>query len=173
MTAPTQGLLALVLALAAAIGFGLGGYRVWKLYRYMRLGRAEDRTDLPARRVRDELVIYLGQSKLFKRPYLVRGIAHALIFWGFLVITVGTVDLLLNGIFGLHVPGTDSGLFAWTVDLFAMRVAGGDQSFELSMPASARDAFLDGSWDATGLLLENYDEVRALAARLPYVTNAW
>ena len=59
------------------------------------------------------------------------------------------------------------------VDLSAMRVAGGGQSFELSMPASARDAFLDGSWDATGLLLENYDEVRALAARLPYVTNAW
>lgn len=122
MSAPTQGLLALVLALAAVVGFGLGGYRVWKLYRYMRLGRAEDRTDLPARRIRDELVIYLGQSKLFKRPYLVRGIAHALIFWGFLVITVGTVDLLLNGIFGLHVPGTDSGLFAWTVDLFAIAV---------------------------------------------------
>ena len=122
MSAPTQGFLALVLALAAAIGFGLGGYRVWKLYRYMRLGWDEDRTDLPARRLRDELVIYLGQSKLFKRPYLVRGIAHALIFWGFLVITVGTVDLLLNGILGLHVPGTDTGLFAWTIDLFAILV---------------------------------------------------
>ena len=59
------------------------------------------------------------------------------------------------------------------VDLAAMRVAIGDRSFELSMPAPARDAFLDGSWDATGLLLENYDEVRALAARLPYVTGNW
>ena len=122
MTAPTQGVLALVLALAAAIGFGVGGYRVWKLYRYMRLGWDEDRTDRPARRLRDELVIYLGQSKLFKRPYLVRGIAHALIFWGFIVITIGTVDLLLNGIFGLHVPGTETGLFAWTIDLFAIAV---------------------------------------------------
>src|SRR5687767_3637778 len=88
----------------------------------MRLGWDEDRTDRPARRLRDELVIYLGQSKLFKRPYLVRGIAHALIFWGFIVITIGTVDLLLNGIVGLHVPGTESGLFAWTVDLFAIAV---------------------------------------------------
>src|SRR5687767_4575289 len=88
----------------------------------MRLGWDEDRTDRPARRLRDELVIYLGQSKLFKRPYLVRGIAHALIFWGFIVITIGTVDLLLNGIFGLHVPGTETGLFAWTIDLFAIAV---------------------------------------------------
>ena len=37
------------------------------------------------------------------------------------------------------------------------------------MPAAARDGFLDGSWDATGLLLERYEEVEAVAARLPYV----
>ena len=122
MTAPTQGVFALVLAAAAAIGFGIGGYRVWKLYRYMRLGWDEDRSDKVGRRLRDELVIYLGQSKLFKRPYTVRGIAHALIFWGFIVITVGTVDLLLNGILGLHVPGTETGVFAWTIDLFAIAV---------------------------------------------------
>jgi 3-isopropylmalate/(R)-2-methylmalate dehydratase small subunit len=59
------------------------------------------------------------------------------------------------------------------VDLDTMRVTVGDRSFELSMPAPARDAFLDGSWDATGLLLEDYDDVRALAARLPYVTGNW
>ena len=39
------------------------------------------------------------------------------------------------------------------------------------MPPAAREAFLDGSWDATGLLLENYDEVRAVASRLPYVSG--
>jgi hypothetical protein len=37
------------------------------------------------------------------------------------------------------------------------------------MPAAARDGFLDGSWDATGLLLDRYEEVEAVAARLPYV----
>jgi 3-isopropylmalate/(R)-2-methylmalate dehydratase small subunit len=59
------------------------------------------------------------------------------------------------------------------VDLASMRVTAGGRSFDLSMPAPARDAFLDGSWDATGLLLENYDAVRAVAACLPYVTNTW
>ncbi len=59
------------------------------------------------------------------------------------------------------------------VDLSAMRVTAAGRSYELSMPPAAREAFLDGSWDATGLLLENYDEVRAVASRLPYVSGRW
>jgi 3-isopropylmalate/(R)-2-methylmalate dehydratase small subunit len=59
------------------------------------------------------------------------------------------------------------------VDLSAMRVTAKGQSYELSLPSAAREAFLDGSWDATGLLLENYAEVEAVAARLPYVSGTW
>jgi 3-isopropylmalate/(R)-2-methylmalate dehydratase small subunit len=59
------------------------------------------------------------------------------------------------------------------VDLDAMTVAAGGRSFGISLPAAVRGAFLDGSWDATGQLLENYGEVRAVAARLPYVTASW
>jgi 3-isopropylmalate/(R)-2-methylmalate dehydratase small subunit len=39
----------------------------------------------------------------------------------------------------------------------------------VSMPASARDAFVTGAWDTTGLLRERYEEVDATAARLPYI----
>jgi 3-isopropylmalate/(R)-2-methylmalate dehydratase small subunit len=59
------------------------------------------------------------------------------------------------------------------VDLAAMRVTAAGVSYELFLPAAAREAFLDGSWDATGLLLERFEEVQAVAARLPYVTGAW
>lgn len=59
------------------------------------------------------------------------------------------------------------------VDLDAMRVTAAGQSFEIALPASAREAFLDGSWDATGLLVDDFDAVRAIAARLPYVSGAW
>ena len=59
------------------------------------------------------------------------------------------------------------------VDLNAMTIAAGGRAFEIAMPAAAREAFLDGSWDATGSLLENFDDVRAVAARLPYVTTSW
>jgi 3-isopropylmalate/(R)-2-methylmalate dehydratase small subunit len=59
------------------------------------------------------------------------------------------------------------------VDLATMRVTAAGQSYELSLPAAAREAFLDGSWDATGLLLEDFDQVRAVASRLPYVSGEW
>ena len=111
-----------VLLVAALLGFGAFFWRAWRLYRYLRLGNPEARLDHPWRRVRDELVIYLGQRKLLKRPYYIRGLAHAFIFWGFIVITIGTVDLLVDGIVGFHVPGTGSAVFAWTIDIFAVLV---------------------------------------------------
>jgi len=122
--APTGGFVigGAILLVLAVLGFGAFFWRAWRLYRYMRLGRDEARTDHPWRRVRDELVVYLGQRKLLKRPYYVRGVAHAFIFWGFIVITIGTVDLLIDGILGFHVPGTGSALFAWTIDIFAILV---------------------------------------------------
>ena len=43
------------------------------------------------------------------------------------------------------------------------------RTVQIEMPAAMREALLSGSWDATGLLLDRYDEVRAVANRLPYV----
>jgi Fe-S oxidoreductase len=122
--APTTGnaVLVWVLIVVWAVGWGLFVWRAWQLYRWLRLGRDEDRTQHLARRIRDEIVIYLGQRKLLKRPYQVRGLAHALIFWGFVIITIGTVDLFISGVFGFRVPGTGTALFVWTVDIFAILV---------------------------------------------------
>jgi 3-isopropylmalate/(R)-2-methylmalate dehydratase small subunit len=63
-------------------------------------------------------------------------------------------------------PSTEIG-----VDLPSMRVTAAGRAYEIRLPPAARDSFLDGSWDATGLLLENYDDVRGVAARQPYVTG--
>jgi len=41
----------------------------------------------------------------------------------------------------------------------------------VSIPANARDALVTGAWDTTGLLLERYGEVDAVAAKLPYVSG--
>ena len=60
-----------------------------------------------------------------------------------------------------------------TIDLQEMQVKADGRAFEVSLPAAVREAFLDGSWDATGLLLDDYDRVRATADSLPYVTNRW
>lgn len=59
------------------------------------------------------------------------------------------------------------------VDLESMRITAAGRSFEIALPAPAREAFLDGSWDATGLLVDDFDAVRSVAARLPYIRGAW
>jgi 3-isopropylmalate/(R)-2-methylmalate dehydratase small subunit len=41
----------------------------------------------------------------------------------------------------------------------------------VSMPAKMRDAFLTGAWDTTGMLLDNYQQVDATSAHLPYVSG--
>jgi 3-isopropylmalate/(R)-2-methylmalate dehydratase small subunit len=55
------------------------------------------------------------------------------------------------------------------IDLRAGLISGGGHRLVIALPESARQAFLSGDWDATGLLLANYDEVERTAARLPYV----
>jgi 3-isopropylmalate/(R)-2-methylmalate dehydratase small subunit len=55
------------------------------------------------------------------------------------------------------------------IDLEQRAVRAAGRVFSLSFPEGAREAFLTGRWDSLGLLLEDFDEVRGVAARLPAV----
>jgi 3-isopropylmalate/(R)-2-methylmalate dehydratase small subunit len=67
-----------------------------------------------------------------------------------------------------HDPSTNI-----SVNLESMRISAGGNEYELTLPAGARDAFLSGTWDATGLLRDKPEETAALADRLPYVSGRW
>ena len=41
----------------------------------------------------------------------------------------------------------------------------------VALPPKVREAFITGAWDTTGMLLEDFDDVQATAARLPYVSG--
>jgi 3-isopropylmalate/(R)-2-methylmalate dehydratase small subunit len=58
-----------------------------------------------------------------------------------------------------------------SVNLETMTCTTRDYTCRLAMPAHARDAFVSGAWDTTGMLLDRFDEVRDVAARLPYVSG--
>ena len=80
------------------VGAGLFAVNVERLTRYLRLGVVEDRTDRPWRRLGNVLSIGIGQTKILREP--VAGIMHATIFWGFIVLTAGTIEIFIQGIWG-------------------------------------------------------------------------
>ena len=58
------------------------------------------------------------------------------------------------------------------IDLEAMQLECGDFRMPVSLSPAARESFIDGSWDATGLLLDRYEQVDETMNRLPYL-NGW
>jgi 3-isopropylmalate/(R)-2-methylmalate dehydratase small subunit len=60
---------------------------------------------------------------------------------------------------------------AVVIDLEAMTVTAGGRSHLITLPPGMRESFLEGSWDATGLLLDRFEEVEAVAHQLPYVSG--
>lgn len=55
------------------------------------------------------------------------------------------------------------------IDLDALSVTAGSFQWKATMPESNRKAFLDGSWDSTGVLLEAGDAIEQVASTLPYI----
>ncbi len=53
----------------------------------------------------------------------------------------------------------------------ALTIDARDRTVRLSMPPAVRESLLAGQWDATALLLDRFDDVRAVAGKLPYVTG--
>lgn len=57
-----------------------------------------------------------------------------------------------------------------TVDVAALQVRFGGQSIPVTIRESARDALVNGRWDAIGELIEGVPAVKELAAKLPYMS---
>jgi 3-isopropylmalate/(R)-2-methylmalate dehydratase small subunit len=54
-------------------------------------------------------------------------------------------------------------------DIAAGRVVAGELRFAATLPEPLRDAFLSGQWNPTAMLLDRFEEVQVVAARLPYI----
>ena len=58
-----------------------------------------------------------------------------------------------------------------SVSVSALELQFDGKTLTLELPPGMRDALLSGLWDATGLLLEKFEDVRATAAGLPYIAG--
>ncbi len=60
---------------------------------------------------------------------------------------------------------------ALRVDLKAGTCTAPGMTVRIAIPEHVRDALVTGVWDTTGLLLDRYEQVNAVSARLPYVAG--
>jgi Fe-S oxidoreductase/nitrate reductase gamma subunit len=81
-----------IVTLAAGFFF----YNAHRLTTYLGVGRPASRTDAPMVRIGNLLRIGIAQSKILRDP--LAGAMHAAVFWGFIVLTAGTVELLVQGV---------------------------------------------------------------------------
>ena len=58
-----------------------------------------------------------------------------------------------------------------TADVASGVVTAGPLRITATLPPALRDGFLSGQWNPTAMLLDRFDEVRAVAAGLPYING--
>ena len=90
----------LIFALALIIGFGFFGLNIRKLYRNINFGKDVDRKDRKSERLKNMMMIALGQSKMVKRP--LSGFLHIIVYVGFVIINIEVLEIIIDGLFGTH-----------------------------------------------------------------------
>ncbi|CAN5885220.1 (Fe-S)-binding protein [soil metagenome] len=118
---PQNAVFLFVLVIAA----GFFALNVQRLAAYLNFGLPENRTDHPFTRIKNVLTIGIAQKKIFRDP--IAGPMHALIFWGFMVLTAGTVEILVSGVFprfsyALILPEPIYKAYSASQDVFALLV---------------------------------------------------
>jgi ferredoxin len=115
-----------IFILIVILALSFFSYNAQRLLRYMMsVGQPEVRTDDPLTRIRNLFLIGFGQKKILRD--LVAGPLHAAVFWGFVVLTIGTVEIILEGLFpgfsyALILPHPIYLLYTLSQELFAVFV---------------------------------------------------
>ena len=112
-------------ALALLITLGIFTYTVLRLISFFRFTKASFPIRNFGKRTMVMLEVAIGQTKIFRHP--VMGFFHALVFWGFCVIIFGSIEMVIDGLFGiersLKVLGVLHDVIMASGDIFALLVA--------------------------------------------------
>jgi Fe-S oxidoreductase/nitrate reductase gamma subunit len=115
--------IAFLFVLLAALGFF--SYNIQRLVSYLKVGTYDNRLDKPGQRTWNLITIGFAQTKILRERGA--GLSHASVFWGFLVLTAGTAEILLNGVWPAFsyeaiLPRPIWQLFMLSQELFALVV---------------------------------------------------
>ncbi len=138
-------------------GIGIFAVRAGELVVLLAKGRREDRTDRLDDRIGEFFKVVLGQSGVLRDP--IPGLAHFVTFWGFIIIQIGLLDLMIRA-FGFSIPFIGGNpAFVATLDVFVLLVAVALIVFAIRRAVfhpKQLDSFRHGPWDGyiiLGLIL--------------------
>jgi len=90
----------ILFAIILIVGIGYFARNVKKLFRNIKLGKAQEINDNKPQRWKNMAMIALGQSKMVKRP--VSGFFHIIVYVGFVIINLEVLEIIIDGLFGTH-----------------------------------------------------------------------
>jgi len=85
-----------IFAVILVVALGVFARSAKRLVRWLKIGMPEVRTDHPDVRTKNFLLIGLAQTKILRDP--IGGMMHALVFWGFCVLGLGTLEIMIQGL---------------------------------------------------------------------------
>lgn len=90
----------IIFILLTLCGVGLFTYNLRKVIRNIKIGRAENRNDQPAKRLTTMLKVAFGQTKMAARP--IPFLLHLVVYLGFVIINLEVLEIMIDGVFGTH-----------------------------------------------------------------------
>ncbi|NOY37868.1 MAG: (Fe-S)-binding protein [Chlorobi bacterium] len=115
----------IVFILVLGLTFAIFGYTVNRLAAYFRITRPAFPVRDIGRRILVTLQVAIGQSKILRRPVI--GLIHALVFWGFIIILFGSLEMIVDGVVGtekaFHSLGKVYDVIMGSGDIFALIIA--------------------------------------------------
>ena len=85
---------------AVFIAFGFAGHTVYQLLRFVAWGEGKPQVDRVGERLRGFMTYVIGQARVIREP---AGILHLIIFWGFLILQLETLEYMVRGfVFQFH-----------------------------------------------------------------------
>ncbi|MGB8490014.1 MAG: (Fe-S)-binding protein [Bacteroidales bacterium] len=114
----------IIFTITLLITISVFAFTVFRLLRIFRFTRPSYPIKDIGKRFGLMMKVAFGQTKIFRRPVI--GSLHALVFWGFCVILLGSIEMIIDGLTGsekvLHVLGPVYDVITASGDMFGLVV---------------------------------------------------
>ncbi len=115
----------IIFAITLLVTLAVFTFTIKRIVSFFRFTRPAFPVREMGKRFRVMLSVAFGQTKIFRKPVI--GLFHALVFWGFCIIIIGSIEMVIDGLTGteriLQILGPFYSFLMASGDIFALLVA--------------------------------------------------